>query len=317
MGASVSKARSRKRTSQQETVSTQISSTDGTSSQQEKSTSTVIGGRSYHNTDSTYWLPNDDAEKDRLTGQHFALKSLFEGNFNAKVLDYVSIEDKDTKVLDCGCGPGTWIMDVATEHPNCQLTGVDFSDVFPTSIRPPNVHFELADVLTRLPYEDNTFDFIYIRLFILALRAEEWPIVFKELHRVLKPGGVIQSLECNPLAHGRTFPMDVNARVLEFMQSRGQDPYICSKIPSHLKDTGFEVIETVTKGASLGRDDPISREFLWDCINSYRSLRPFMAPLLNLKTDADYDGFLNKLSIEYQQEPQTRWDWTSTLARKI
>jgi hypothetical protein len=27
-------------------------------------------------------------------------------NFNAKVRDYVSMDAENTKILDCGCGPG-------------------------------------------------------------------------------------------------------------------------------------------------------------------------------------------------------------------
>ncbi|KAI8332079.1 S-adenosyl-L-methionine-dependent methyltransferase [Chlamydoabsidia padenii] len=286
------------------------------SGQQEQSSPTIIDGRSYHNTDSAYWLPNDADENDRLRGQHFALKSLFGGNFNAKVLDYVSMDDKATKVLDCGCGPGAWVTDVAKDYPDCQLTGVDISDVFPTGIQSSNVCFKLGNVLTGLPFDDNMFDFIYIRLLILALRVEEWPIVFKELRRILKPGGVIQSLECYPLGHGREFPMNVSARVMTSMKRRGQDPLVCAEIPSLLHEAGFEIVETVLKGVHLGQNDPTSREFLVGIINTYRSLKPFMAPQLNLKTDEEYDEFLKKLSVEYQKEPQTRWDWTSNLARK-
>jgi hypothetical protein len=41
-----------------------------------------------------------------------------------------------------------------------------------------------------------------------------------------------------------------------------------------------------------------------------------MAAQLNLQTDAEYDEFLNRLAVECQQEPQTMWDMSSTLARK-
>ncbi|KAI8332077.1 S-adenosyl-L-methionine-dependent methyltransferase [Chlamydoabsidia padenii] len=315
MGGSASIIGKKKRSSQREAISPQVSSTGGISSQ-EKSSSTIIDGRSYHNADSAYWLPNDDAEKDRLVGQHFAMKSLFEGNFNAKVLDYVSMDDKATKVLDCGCGPGTWIMDVATDYPNCQLAGIDISDVFPSSIRPLNVHFEIANVVTGLPYEDNTFDFINIRFFIMALRVEEWPIAFKELYRLLKPGGVIQSFECGILCRGRKFPTDANALVMAFMETRGLDPHIPQKISSLLCDAGFEMIENLVKDVYLGQSDSISREFLWDVVNGYRSFKPYMAPHFNIKTDSEYDEFLKRLAIECQQEPQTVWPMTSNLARK-
>ncbi|KAI8332074.1 S-adenosyl-L-methionine-dependent methyltransferase [Chlamydoabsidia padenii] len=297
-------------------MSTPISSVPESKSSQQKKVPTILDGRTYHNTDSSYWLPNDDEENDRLREQHFAIKSLFQGNFNAKVLDYVSLDNKATKVLDCGCGPGTWIMDVAKDYPNCQLTGVDISDVFPKGDRPSNVHFELGNALTGLRFEDNTFDFINLRFLIMALRADEWVIVFKELYRILKPGGVIESVECGIDGGGRKFVRDLNVPFVAFMQSRGQDPKISLKIPSHFKEVGFEVVETLVKKAHLGETDPISRAFLKDVVNSFKSFKPFLAPQMNLKTDAEYNEFLNRLAIECQQEPQTVWDMTSTMARK-
>jgi ubiquinone/menaquinone biosynthesis C-methylase UbiE len=72
-------------------------------------------------------------------------------------------------------------------------------DVFPNNIRPPNVSFQVGNVLGRLPFSDNTFDFVNIRLFIIALKKQEWPIVVQEIYRILKPGGYIQMVECGML----------------------------------------------------------------------------------------------------------------------
>ncbi|KAG1474076.1 hypothetical protein G6F56_000568 [Rhizopus delemar] len=122
------------------------------------SESVILNGRKYHGeTSSVYWLPNDNQEMDRLIGQHFALKTLFGGNLPQEAFNYIDLEN-GAKVLDLGCGPGTWIMDMATEHPNSDFTGIDMSDVFPSNIRPANVSFKLANVLDGLPFEDHTFD---------------------------------------------------------------------------------------------------------------------------------------------------------------
>ncbi|KAI8082848.1 S-adenosyl-L-methionine-dependent methyltransferase [Halteromyces radiatus] len=285
-------------------------------SSQEKSESNMYEGRSYHNTDSIYWLPNDNEELDRLIGQHFALKSLFGGNFNTKVLDYMSMEDRTTKVLDCGCGPGTWIMDVATEYPNIQLTGIDISDVFPTSIRPPNVNFCLGNLLERLPFEDNTFDFIHVRLFIAALRKEEWPLALEELFRVLKPGGILISTECSQIGPGRDFINEFAILIAKFMESRGQEPEIAAMLPDLLVSKGYELIDSVKQVINLGANDSLSREFLYDVINLTRNAKPFIAPHLNLTTDQEYNDMVNKLTIECQKEPQAQWSFTSTVARK-
>lgn len=84
---------------------------------------------------------------------------------------------------------------MAIEHPNAHVTGIDMADMFPTTIRPENVTFQLCNILDGLPYEDNTFDFVHMRQLIVALRAKEWPAVLNEIYRVLKPGGLVQLVE--------------------------------------------------------------------------------------------------------------------------
>lgn len=72
-------------------------------------------------------------------------------------------------------------------------------DIFPTNIRPPNVSFQVGNVLERLPFADHSFDLVNLRLFIIALKREEWPILIKEAYRILKPGGYVQMVECGML----------------------------------------------------------------------------------------------------------------------
>lgn len=88
---------------------------------------------------------------------------------------------------------------MATEYPSSEFIGVDMCDVFPNNIRPQNVSFQVGNALERLPFMDNTFDFVNIRLFIIALKKHEWPIVIQEVFRILKPGGFIQVVECGML----------------------------------------------------------------------------------------------------------------------
>lgn len=98
-----------------------------------------------------------------------------------------------------GCASGTWVLDAATEYPASNFVGIDISDTFPSSIKPSNTDFKIGNIQDRLPFPDNTFDFINLRLFILALKVQEWPQCLRELHRVLKPGGILQCIECGML----------------------------------------------------------------------------------------------------------------------
>lgn len=48
------------------------------------------------------------------------------------------------------------------------------------------------DVRNRLPYDDNSVDFIYCEHFIEHLTVEEGITVLKDFHRVLKVGGILR-----------------------------------------------------------------------------------------------------------------------------
>ncbi|KAG0197243.1 hypothetical protein BGX28_009256, partial [Mortierella sp. GBA30] len=98
-------------------------------------------------------------------------------------------------ILDVGCGPGTWTMEMANEFPDATITGIDMSTVFPTTIIPGNCHFLQHNILDPLPFQDNTFDFVYQRLLIAGLRPQDWIWVLSELERVTKPGGWIELVE--------------------------------------------------------------------------------------------------------------------------
>ena len=84
---------------------------------------------------------------------------------------------------------------MATEFPNTEFVGIDRVHIFPAAIRPPNATFKLVDVRDGLPFEDNTFDLVNTRLFLLDLTATLWPEFIKEVLRITKPGGILQMME--------------------------------------------------------------------------------------------------------------------------
>lgn len=81
------------------------------------------------------------------------------------------------------------------DYPDCQYEGCDMVEVTNSNVVPIQVKYSFGNVLEGLNYPDNTFDFVHMRLFILALREIEWPIAIKEILRVTKPGGMIQLIE--------------------------------------------------------------------------------------------------------------------------
>ena len=89
---------------------------------------------------------------------------------------------KDASILDCGCGGGANIRTMLKKCPNGEVKGVDYS---PVSVEKAN----FADLI----FAANQFDLVTAFETVYF-----WPDLlqsFREIHRVLKPGGMF--LICN------------------------------------------------------------------------------------------------------------------------
>ncbi|RHZ83329.1 hypothetical protein Glove_97g96 [Diversispora epigaea] len=211
---------------------------------QEDSDFRYIEGRRYHNGESVkYPLPNDD-EVDRLHQQHFLLRYVWQRNFGAPVKHILNQDG--TKVLDVGCGAGSWILEMASNYPNTQFTGLDISPIQPSEIKPKKVNFVIANVLDKLPFENDTFDYIFQRFLVSVIPKDSWPDVINELTRVLKPGGYLELVEINPIPFqlGPVTSLYFNA-VEKILQLRDLDQQIPYKLRSYFEQHGN--LENITE----------------------------------------------------------------------
>ncbi|RUS16538.1 hypothetical protein BC937DRAFT_91096 [Endogone sp. FLAS-F59071] len=96
------------------------------------------------------------------------------------------------------------LQELATEFPNSTFIGTDITNVFLATAAksPPNLEFLEADTLAGLPFEDNTFDYVFQRLQSGNFSVNAWPGVLRELLRVAKPGSYIELLDSCPPKHG-------------------------------------------------------------------------------------------------------------------
>ncbi|KAG2225913.1 hypothetical protein INT45_006609 [Circinella minor] len=146
-----------------------------------------------------YRMVCDDDESDRLIILHFLLKYAFNGNAIAPINDILTqailcnrTKNKRPQIVDVGCGPGTWVLEMATEFPNADFHGVDISPQFPSTIKPSNAFFKQQNILDGLPYPDNSIDYLHVQLMLTSLTQEQVLKLLGDIMRVLKPNGYVE-----------------------------------------------------------------------------------------------------------------------------
>ncbi|KAG0198286.1 hypothetical protein BGX28_008264 [Mortierella sp. GBA30] len=256
-----------------------------------------IHGRRHHNVEgAAYILPNDIDEMDRLHLQHYVVRHAFGGNTRAKFDGKIH---KD--VLDVGCGPGTWILEMSTEYTETNFTGIDISAVWPTEIRPRNCRFQVVNVVQGLPFEDDTFDFVYQRFLIMGYQANDWPFIIQELVRVTKPGGIIELTE-TPIGSNSNGPE--LTRMLGIVEqgclAKGLDPKVAKKLDSLLLGAGLENVKSshasIPVGAWGAKVGQLMRE---NAAGLWSSLSGWIKELTQMN-DAQYDAMIKRIFVEYE-----------------
>lgn len=114
-------------------------------------------GRSYHAfRRGKYVMPNDDREQERMDIHYHAVRMAFDNKH------WFAPLARPTYILDVGTGTGIWAMDVADDHPQARVIGIDLSPIQPTSV-PPNLEFQVMDADEEWDFNER-FDLIHTRL---------------------------------------------------------------------------------------------------------------------------------------------------------
>ena len=101
----------------------------------------------------------------------------------------------DSRILDCGCGPGSITVGLAQWAPDGQTVGVDLSAQQLDGARSlarelgvTNVTFREGDIF-KLPFEDDSFDVVFSQTVLVHIPNPDRAIT--EVKRVLRPGGLV------------------------------------------------------------------------------------------------------------------------------
>jgi ubiquinone/menaquinone biosynthesis C-methylase UbiE len=228
-----------------------------------------IHGRTFHNfrTDTEYWGPNDEKHNDYLDLNHEMLLLTMDNK-----LYYAPIGQNPQRVLDVGTGTGIWAIDFAEQHPSAEVIGTDLSPTQPSWV-PPNLKFELDDAQLDWTFPDNHFDFIHVRLLMGSIR--DWPKLYSEIYRCLKPGGYLEHQEFDPrvISDDDSIPEDSAWKqwgdlFIKAGQKLGQafDVIVDSKNVGLIKDAGFQDVTENKIKMPLGN---WPRDPKWKSVGNY------------------------------------------------
>ncbi|CAG8557938.1 6762_t:CDS:2 [Dentiscutata heterogama] len=256
-------------------------------------------GRRYHNVEgAVYPMPNDEDEQDRLHLQHFLMRYLWQSNFSAPI-DQI-LNTSGAQVLDIGCGAGSWSFDMATTYPAVEIFGVDISPLQPTQIKPKNFTYVKANVLEGLPFEDNTFDYVYQRFMLYAYTKDDWPAVMNELVRVLKPGGFLELMEPSPYLFN-VGPVNERLWNAPPVKNRGVDPDIYQTLEMYpqnqdqLENVKKE-IKTIRHGVNADNHQ-LNKVGINNLISIAAGMKAVTTKLLQISDD-EYDEMLKAAEKE-------------------
>ncbi|CAG8469465.1 10651_t:CDS:2 [Dentiscutata erythropus] len=239
----------------------------------------------------------DWEEADRLQAFHFVLKHALDGNYNAKLSNIIR---PGSKIL-----ARYWMcFEIAQEFPYAEVYGIDILSTFPNKIKPNNCHFRTCDILEGLPFGDDEFDYVFMRYMLTSIKTYQWLPVLKDIKRVIKPGGTIESVELNTVHE-----VMLDAFEIDLQQ----------KFEPMFEVLGFQNVSSISKYISLGKWDEnagkIGQIFTTNTVQMAEAVKSILAPLMNL-TEDEWDRMFRKMYFEEVDKHHTFQEHYVVLATK-
>ncbi|CAI2182511.1 12872_t:CDS:2 [Funneliformis geosporum] len=253
-----------------------------------------------------YLLPIDDEEITRLQSQHYLYRYAWGGNFSSPIEELFNDNNGNVTVLDVGCGPATFLLEMASDFPQVNFIGIDVCPMFPSHIKPSNLKFIQMNIfnndgLCQLPFNDNSFDFVYQRFMDLSLKEYQWSNVLTELCRITKRGGWIELMETDLQFHNEgEISAELKGSIFSSLNSLTINPRISQQLPQLLLNTNKltnlarqqQLIPCGSWGGTLGN---LAKD---NVIAFYRSIQPIIQPDMNISAN-EYKNKVSKM-IDYE-----------------
>jgi len=165
--------------------------------------------------------------------------------FRKRIVDEMSLKSGES-VLDCGCGTGTLAIIAKREvGPEGAVCGVDLS-ADQLRVARKKAQREELDVsfhegsIDELPFPDESFDAIFSTLMMHHVPASVKMAAFREMRRVLKPGGRIAIADFGPPKHAWGWLVFAPLMLMFLAMSTTRDN-LFNRLPDTMSAAGLRV----------------------------------------------------------------------------
>jgi len=212
------------------------------------------------------------------------------------------------RVLDIACGPGGWVLDVAFEHPDIQVVGIDISQTMVEYARVrskvqklENASFQVMNALKPLDFPDASFDLVNARTIAGFMLPASWPVLLQECMRITRPGGIIRLTETDDFGTSNSPALEKMTRMAlragqlagRTFNPEGRNAAVTPMLGRFLRKAGCKNIKKRAHVIDYSSGEEAHDGVYRDLMVALQLLQPFLTKI----------GFISKEELEqlYQQ----------------